>query len=223
MVSGGNSTGRFDPFGWLEKWIPTRYLHRSIQLGVIAILIVFLKDRIGQYNDFLVKPLWVVETLIFVAFLVSYAIRIDPLERSRGFREIVVPLIGGALPFALLLTAPNQWIAGSSYRLHAVFYWMTAASSLTLWGLWTLRRSFSITVEARALVTGGPYRWVRHPIYLGEMLAAAGVLIWRFSLPNLAILIIFVQVQILRARWEESKLMKIFPEYKDYAAQSWWI
>jgi protein-S-isoprenylcysteine O-methyltransferase Ste14 len=64
---------------------------------------------------------------------------------------------------------------------------------------------------------------VRHPIYLGEMLAAAGVLIWRFSLPNLAILIIFVQVQILRARWEESKLMKIFPEYKDYAAQSWWI
>lgn len=223
MASSRIPTAGFDPFGWLEKWIPTPYLHRLIQLGVIAILIVFLMHRMGQYKDFLVKPLWVVETLIFVVFLVSYAIRMGPLERSRGFREIVVPLIGAVLPFALLLTPPNQWIASNPSRLHALFYWMTAASSLTLWGLWTLRRSFSITVEARALVTGGPYRWVRHPIYLGEMLTAGGVLVWRFSLPNLVIFIIFVQVQILRARWEEAKLMKTFPEYKDYAAQSKWI
>ncbi len=223
MASSRIPTAGFDPFGWLEKWIPTRYLHRLIQLGVIAILVVFLVHRIGQYKDFLVKPLWVVETLIFVAFLLSYAIRIDPLERSRGFREIVVPLIGAALPFVLLLKPPNQWIASSIYRLNAVLYWMTAASSLTLWGLWTLRRSFSITVEARALVTGGPYRWVRHPIYLGEMLTAGGILVWRFSLPNLVIFIIFVLVQILRARWEEGKLTKTFPEYKDFAAQSKWI
>ncbi|MDO9068497.1 MAG: methyltransferase [Deltaproteobacteria bacterium] len=223
MASSRNPTRGFDPFGWLEKWIPTPYLHRLIQLGVIAILIVFLMHRMGQYKDFLVKPLWVVETLIFVVFLVSYAIRIDPLERSRGFREIVVPLIGAALPFVLLLKPPNQWIASSIYRLNAVLYWMTAASSLTLWGLWTLRRSFSITVEARALVTGGPYRWVRHPIYLGEMLTAGGVLVWRFSPENLVIFIIFVLVQILRARWEEGKLTKTFPEYKDFAAQSKWI
>ena len=223
MVSGGNSTGKFDPFGWLEKWISARYLHRLIQLGVIAILIVFLIHRIGQYKDFLVKPLWAVESLIFVAFLVSYAIRMDPLERSRGFREIVVPMIGGVLPFALLLTPPSPRMAGNAYGLHAVLYWMTAASSFTLWGLWTLRRSFSITVEARALVTGGPYRWVRHPIYLGEMLTAGGVLAWRFSLQSLVFFMIFVEVQMLRARWEEDKLLKTFPGYKDYAARSRWI
>lgn len=223
MLSGRNPSEGFDPFGWFEKWIPERYLHLFIRFAVIVILIVFLIHRIGQYKDFLVKPLWVVETLIFVAFLVSYAIRMDPLERSRGFREIVVPLIDGVLPFALLLTPPSQWITSSPYRLNAVLYWMTAASSLTLWGLWTLRRSFSITAEARALVTGGPYRWVRHPIYLGEMLTAGGVLAWQFSLQNLAIFIIFVQIQILRARWEEGKLMKTLPEYKGYAAQSKWI
>jgi protein-S-isoprenylcysteine O-methyltransferase Ste14 len=223
MVSNRNSAGGFDPFGWFEKWIPARYLNLFIRFGVIVILIVFLIHRIGQYKDFLVKPLWVVETLIFVFFLVSYAIRIDPLERSRGFREIVVPLIGGVLPFALLLTPPSQWISSNPYRVHAVLYWMTAASSLTLWALWTLRRSFSITVEARALVTHGPYRWVRHPIYLGEMLTAGGVLVWRFSLQNAAIFIIFVQIQILRGRWEEGKLIRTFPEYKDYAAQNRWI
>jgi protein-S-isoprenylcysteine O-methyltransferase Ste14 len=206
-------TGRFDPFGWLEKWIPSHHLHLLIRLGVIAISIVFLIHRIAQYHDFLYKPLWVVETLIFLAILISYTIRTEPLERSKGFREILIPLIGGVTPFALLLTPPSPWIVHNIYGLYAVFYWMTAATSLTLWGIWTLRRSFSITVEARALVTNGPYRWLRHPIYLGEVLTAGGVLAWRFSPQNLAIFIIFMQIQLLRARWEEDKLKKFFSNY----------
>ncbi|MBA4422831.1 MAG: hypothetical protein C0390_06970 [Syntrophus sp. (in: bacteria)] len=204
---------RFDPFGWLENWIPSRHLHLLIRLGVIAISIVFLIHRVARYHDFLVKPLWVVETLIFCAILISYAIRTEPLERSRGIREIVIPLFGGIMPFALLLTPPNPWIVHNIYGPYVVFYWMTAATSLTLWGIWTLRRSFSITIEARALVTNGPYRWLRHPIYLGEILTAGGVLVWRFSPQNLAIFIIFVQVQILRARWEEDKLKRVFSNY----------
>ena len=206
-------TGRFDPFGWLEKWIPGHMLHLIIRLGVIAIAIVFLAYRIAQYNNFLVKPLWVVETLIFFAILMSYAIRTEPLARSMGIREIVIPLIGAVTPFALLFTPPSSWIYRNSYCLYAVFYWMTAATSLTLWGIWTLRRSFSVTVEVRALVTNGPYRWLRHPIYLGEIITAVGVLVWRFSPQNLAIFITFVIIQILRARWEEDKLKKFFPDY----------
>jgi protein-S-isoprenylcysteine O-methyltransferase Ste14 len=202
-----------DPFGWLEKWISSHYLHLLIRAGVIAISIIFLIRRIAQYHNFLVKPLWVVETLIFLAILVSYAIRTEPLERSRGVREIVIPLIGGVAPFALLLTPPNPWIVHKIYALYAVFYWMTAASSLTFWGIWTLRRSFSITVEVRELLTNGPYRWLRHPIYLGEILTAGGVVLWRFSPQNLLIFFIFVHVQILRARWEEDKLKNFYPYY----------
>lgn len=204
---------RYDPFGWLEKWISSHHIHLMIRVGVIAISIAFLIHRIAQYHDFLVKPLWVVETLIFFAILISYIVRTEPLERSKGVREIVIPLIGAITPFALLLTPPSPLIVHNIYGLYAVFYWMTAATSLTLWGIWTLRRSFSITVEARALVTNGPYRWLRHPIYLGEILTAGGVLVWRFSTQNLAIFIIFVLVQILRARWEEAKLKKFFPHY----------
>jgi protein-S-isoprenylcysteine O-methyltransferase Ste14 len=210
-MSSNSLIGRFDPFGWLEKWISSHHLHLLIRLGVIAISIAFLIHRITQYHNFLVKPLWVVETLIFFVILMSYAIRTEPLERSKGIREIVIPLIGGVTPFALLLTPPSPWIVHNIYGVYAVFYWMTAATALTLWGIWTLRRSFSITVEVRALVTNGPYRWLRHPIYLGEILTAGGVLVWRFSPQNLAIFIIFVQVQMLRARWEEAKLKKFFP------------
>ena len=99
---------------------------------------------------------------------------------------------------------------------------MTAATVLTVWGLWTLKRSFSITVEARDLVTNGPYRFIRHPIYLGEMLTALAVAFWRFSLLNLFIFTLFVVIQLFRAKWEEEKLVKVFPDYKKYSLLSLW-
>ena len=213
----------FDPFGWLEKYVPARIIHLVIRIGIIAVLIVFLSQRVSSYNLYLVKPLWVVETLIFVVFLVSYLIRQDPVCRSRGTKEIIVPLIGGILPFALLFSPPNLFIAASPLALQVIFYWMTAATALTVWGLWTLKRSFSITVEARDLVTSGPYRFVRHPIYSGEILTVLAVTVWRFSLLNLLIITLFVVVQLLRAKWEEDKLALVFPEYGIYAAKTIWF
>lgn len=129
----------FDPFGWLEKYLPARIIHRLIRISIIAVLIVFLSKRLSSYNLYLVKPLWVVETLIFVVFLISYLIRRDPVCRSRGTKEIIVPLIGGIFPFALLFSPPNLFIAASPFALQVIFYWMTASTTLTVWGLWTLK------------------------------------------------------------------------------------
>jgi protein-S-isoprenylcysteine O-methyltransferase Ste14 len=213
----------FDPFSWLEKFFSAQLLHRIIRIGVIAILVVFLVHRIGLYNSYLVKPLWITETIIYVVFLISYVIRINPVERSRGVKEIIIPLIGGVLPFTLLLSPPNFLMTGNWPIIYIIFYSMTAATSLTAWGLWTLRGSFSITVEARALITDGPYRWIRHPIYLGEILTALAVTVWRFSILNIAIFLLFVIIQLLRAKWEEAKLSRVFPCYSAYAARVMWV
>ena len=213
----------FDPFSWLEKFFSAQLLYRIIRIGVIAILVVFLVYRIGLYSSYLVKPLWIAETLIYVVFLISYAIRINPVERSRGVKEIIIPLLGGVLPFTLLLSPPNFLMPGNWPIIYIIFYWMTVATSLTIWGLWTLRGSFSITVEARALITDGPYRWIRHPIYLGEILTALAVTVWRFSIPNIAIFLLFVIIQLLRAKWEEAKLSRVFPCYSAYAARVMWV
>ena len=214
---------KFDPFGWLEKFFSAHFLHRLIRIGIIVILIIFLVHRISLYRYYLVKPLWVIETLIYVVFLISYAIRIDPVERSRGLKEIIIPLIGGVLPFALLLSLPSPLMVGNWLIIYIIFYWMTAAMALTIWGLWTLRYSFSITVEVRALVTSGPYCWIRHPVYLGEILTALAVTIWRFSILNIVIFTLFVIIQLLRARWEEAKLSRVFKAYSIYAARAKWI
>jgi protein-S-isoprenylcysteine O-methyltransferase Ste14 len=164
-----------------------------------------------------------VETLIFIAFLVSYLIRKDPVNRSRGTKEIIVPLIGGILPFALLFSPPNLFITANPHALDFIFYWLTAATAFTVWGLWKLRRLFSITIEARDLVINGPYRFVRHPIYLGEILSALAVTVLRFSLLNAFIISLFVVIQLLRAKWEEDKLTLVFPGYSIYGAKTSWL
>jgi protein-S-isoprenylcysteine O-methyltransferase Ste14 len=214
---------RFDPFGWLERFIPMRWLHRIIRFSAVIFFCWFFIQRIRQYHWFYLKPLWAVETLLYGVLVVAFLIRTNPVDRSRGIKEIVVPLIGSFLPFGLLKTCPSPWIIHNAVLLTTVFIWMTLATSITTWGMWTLRGSFSITVEARRLITSGPYRWVRHPIYLGEILSAAAVVVWRWSFLNLGILILFAAIQLLRTRWEEDKLERAFPGYRAFLDRSWWV
>ena len=214
----------FDPFGWLARFIPERRLHHLLRAGGVILFGAFLVLRLRQYQSFLLKPLWAAETAIFATLLLAYVVRTEPRERSRGVKEILLPLATAALPFALLATPPSLAVTARRSLLLAFFWAMTLSSALTVWGIWTLRRSFSITVEARDLVTEGPYRWVRHPVYLGEVLSAAIVTTWRPSLTNGALWVLFAGLQVYRSRLEERKLALAFPEaYPSWAHRTWWL
>lgn len=217
-----NSLG-FDPFGQAARIVPEKYLHKIIKMTLVIGCVFFLVRRIQEYSHYMVKPLWVAETAIYIVLIIAFLLRTDPVDRSRGIAQIAIPALGALLPFALLLTSPARWIMGNQISLLGVLWVMTLATALTVWGMWSLRRSFSITVEARSLVIGGPYRWIRHPIYLGEMLAAAAVTVWRFSWVSVSVLVLFVVLQLVRARMEEEKLVRNFPVYKEYAGKVWWI
>jgi drug/metabolite transporter (DMT)-like permease/protein-S-isoprenylcysteine O-methyltransferase Ste14 len=222
-VMGTEEGFTFDPFGWARCVVSERSLHLSIRIGGAVVCAGFLIVRFLQYRDFLLKPLWAAETLIFVILVFAFLVRQDPVDRSRGAREIVVPVIGSLLPFALLTSDPATWFLTDRGLLLGVFWWMTLATGWTVWGMWALRRSFSITVEARSLVSEGPFRWVRHPIYLGEILTAAAVAMWRFSLANVVILGCFVGIQLYRAKLEENKLQRSLPGYGDFRERTWWV
>lgn len=213
----------FDPFGLAGRFVPEETLHRLIRVFMALLLGAFLLHRLGQYRLFAVKALWLVETLLFTVLIIAYLFRTAPANRSRGVREILVPLAGSALPFALLLSPPNPAVTTSRPLFYGLLWGMTVATLLTVWGMWSLRSSFSITVEARQLVTAGPYRLVRHPIYTGEILAAAAVAAIRFSAVNVVLLLLFSSLQLWRTRMEETKLSSVFPEYRNFAGRSWWF
>ncbi|MGB6176194.1 MAG: isoprenylcysteine carboxylmethyltransferase family protein, partial [Methylocella sp.] len=91
------------------------------------------------------------------------------------------------------------------------------AEVLMVCALLSLGRSFSLIPQARTLVTNGPYAIVRHPLYLVEEAAVAGVLLQYAWFAALPFLVLHVTVQIRRMQLEEKVLRKAFPEYAAYA------
>jgi protein-S-isoprenylcysteine O-methyltransferase Ste14 len=83
-----------------------------------------------------------------------------------------------------------------------------------------LGRCFGVLPEARGLVTRGPYRLVRHPVYLGEIGACAGLAIASPSLRNAAVLGALAAAQAVRMGLEERALTQAFPGYAKYAART---
>jgi protein-S-isoprenylcysteine O-methyltransferase Ste14 len=83
-----------------------------------------------------------------------------------------------------------------------------------------LGKSFSIAPQARKLVIGGPYRFVRHPLYVAEELAVIGVLIQCDWVAATAFLALHIALQVQRMNYEESLLCTVFPDYDAYARRT---
>jgi protein-S-isoprenylcysteine O-methyltransferase Ste14 len=71
-----------------------------------------------------------------------------------------------------------------------------------------------------ALRTSGPYRFVRHPIYTGVLAAVVGLAIGTRSWLGLALGVVTVAFFSVKARWEEARLVEVYPGYRDYAART---
>ncbi|MBJ7610614.1 MAG: isoprenylcysteine carboxylmethyltransferase family protein [Candidatus Dormibacteraeota bacterium] len=133
------------------------------------------------------------------------------LPRVAGLTGTVMLLVVGALPQGAKLYTPPPWFGGVSTTVSAI------AFALAVCGLLYLRRSLSIIPEARRLVTGGPYRVVRHPLYAAEILAAAAYVLVNPGALEAAVFAPFVAVQLLRSRFEERLLTETYPRYRVYA------
>lgn len=81
----------------------------------------------------------------------------------------------------------------------------------------TLGRCFGVLPEVRGLVREGPYRVIRHPVYLGELGACAGLVVAAPTAWNVGVAAVFAAAQAVRMRLEEEALAEEFPEYAEYA------
>jgi protein-S-isoprenylcysteine O-methyltransferase Ste14 len=147
--------------------------------------------------------------------LLTYWHKPPPLARRQDWRAIVTTAL--AID-ALGLSASQPVTQPDASALAAAF--MLAGTALAFWSAWYLGTSFSLLPQARRHVTDGPYRYVRHPIYLGGLLITLGEVWLRFSPLVVLLNVVFVAAQIVRLRQEEQILEDTFPEYQEYRART---
>jgi len=74
---------------------------------------------------------------------------------------------------------------------------------LVLMSLAALGKAFGIAPADRGLISRGPYRWLRHPMYAGELLTVLGALIANPSWWNAAIFLVLLAAVLWRIHAEE--------------------
>ena len=111
-----------------------------------------------------------------------------------------------------------QWtpirIAGACLMAASLAFWIVAQ--------FQLGDSFSVTPQARALVTRGIYSRIRNPIYVFSAVLIVGIALFVNRPAYLAFLVVLIPIQIVRARREAKVLEEQFgEEYREYRRKTW--
>jgi protein-S-isoprenylcysteine O-methyltransferase Ste14 len=139
----------------------------------------------------------------------------------RSMLGIVLVAIGFAFAWPrATITTPNSALAP---RVGAVL--AIASAGFGIWAIYTLGRQWSIQARLRTdhrLVTRGPYRWVRHPVYscFFGLLIATGLVF--STAPGLAIgVLLYATGTAIRIRSEDALLREQFgQEFDDYSRRT---
>ena len=148
--------------------------------------------------------------LMAVFFLLT---RNSARARSGRIAPTVAAYVGTFLPFLFVFAGGSEVSEGLA--LFAVGL-MTLGMVFTVWALMTLGKSFGVEPQVRTLVQNGPYRVIRNPLYVGEMITLTGAVCFSPTLLKTAILVALAAVQAYRAIQEEQLLADNLPEYAAY-------
>jgi protein-S-isoprenylcysteine O-methyltransferase Ste14 len=174
-----------------------------------------------KYYWLLIPALWIAWALYWwlSASGVKDSVRTEPLttRASHAIPLIVVILLlalpalpGEILNARILPAGPETFWTGVAV--------LVAGLAFMVWARTFLGRNWSATVTIKRdheLIRGGPYRFVRHPIYTGALIGIIGTAIARGELRGLlAVLIVFAALW-RKLRIEERWLGETFGE--DYA------
>jgi protein-S-isoprenylcysteine O-methyltransferase Ste14 len=144
---------------------------------------------------------------LLVAIL--YAVRLPARNWDRvglylGLLAALLPALQGLFdPQVVAISAAWTLVGATGYLL-------------ILWSLVRLGRRFGIAPADRGLVQAGPYRFVRHPLYSGELLLRLAL--WAGNPGAPLVFSVLLYLQVLRALREE----QVIAGYAEYASQVRW-
>lgn len=164
------------------------------------------------------RLLGVVLVCAFYALLIWCYLRRGPAAATSGSVTAHVAAVAALwLPFAvpLLHGAPP-----GAARQAVSDVLLVAGTAWALWSLHFLGGNLSVLAQVRGLADRGPYRWVRHPLYLGEIVSLLGVAVAANSLVAVGLWLVLCALQAYRALREEQVLLQALPGYRGYRSRT---
>jgi protein-S-isoprenylcysteine O-methyltransferase Ste14 len=206
-------------------------------MAAIPLVVIYAVGALGQFKqlagnlakfdlaqpDFTLTIMLLSELarVLFAALIIGLLFaRTPPRSSAKGLTPRIMAILGTYFMVGVLLM-PRHELSATALTISATL--ILGGMAFAVYALLYLGRSISVMAEARRLVTGGPYRLVRHPLYLGEEIVVLGTLMQFFSPWALLVLALQIGCQLYRMHREEQVLAASFPEYATYKQSTWRI
>ena len=168
---------------------------------------------------------------LWITFMIYWRIASAGTKSTRRveavwMRAVRVVLFAIAIFILTIGPLPIAWLYRPLYPYHLIYYWggaLVAVAGL-LFAVWARAHlggnwSRSVTLkEDHELITSGPYRWVRHPIYTGILTGFVGTMIALGQVRGVVAFLLVAIALCLKWRLEEKWMREEFGEsYVDYS------
>jgi protein-S-isoprenylcysteine O-methyltransferase Ste14 len=210
---------------------------RLLQVGVgVALQAVIMFLAVGRL-DWLAGWVYLAVYVGGIVFLSFYLLPRDPeliaergqvKEDTKGWDKWLATIIGLLCPLLTLLVAGLDrrfgWTLPLSPALRmGVLGIGVLGYALVLWAM-VSNKFFSAVVRIQkdrghSVVTDGPYRYVRHPGYVGLFIFNVVTPVWLGSLWGLIPAVIAALLVVVRTALEDRTLMNELDGYRDYAQE----
>ena len=209
--------GRYEHVTHLVFGVTVPVLFCALLVEARAVHFVsLLRDRAYADVRGILEILQLVLSIVFISMMVFlFFTRKKAVGPGASWTGRVVAISGGVVAPSLMMFA-GEAVHLSGGMLFSSVLALLLGDALSIWALSSLGRCFGVFPAARGLVRHGPYKLVRHPLYMAEGLAMFGLLLARPSVLTLAIYTVSMALQAWRAVNEEQVLRQVFPEYASY-------
>ena len=129
----------------------------------------------------------------------------------------ILPAVG-ALGYGVYATH------GAAWNAHQIAGLAIGIPALCLWALARLElgKSFSISAQAKELVTHGLYSKIQNPVYVFGSILIAGAIVYFGQPKYFLVFLIILPMQLVRVREERRVLEAKFGDaYREYRKKTW--
>jgi protein-S-isoprenylcysteine O-methyltransferase Ste14 len=172
---------------------------------VTELVILFLLTPTFTITDWI----YVLQHFIVLAIAVT---RAPPRVWDYSIVSSVAVGVAYAYPYAQVIWL--RWSPGYESWPGAGLVLVTIAACLSLVSLLTMGRLFGVRPALRGLITRGPYRFVRHPMYLSYLLADIGYNLQEWNSVTLFLVLVGWASLVYRIYAEE----RVISQHADWAA-----